>query len=45
MGTNVYLPNSISWPTSTEVEHKNCSKLEESMKLGTKMRLGVKKSN
>ena len=27
MGTNVYLPNSISWPTSTEVEHKNLFKV------------------
>ena len=28
-----------------EVTHKNCSKLEERMKFGTKMRQGMEKSN
>ena len=40
----------ILWVSSSEyytleVKHKNCSWLEESMKLGTKIHLGMEKSN
>ena len=34
----------IGSSTGPEVKHKKCSKLEESMKLGTKMHLGIEKS-
>ena len=31
--------------TSPEVKHENCSKLDERMKFGTKLHVGMKKSN